>query len=236
MTKDIEAVKACAFDMFGTVFDVHSVVAACRDAFGEEGDEFSKFWRRKQLEYSWLRASMGRFRRFSGVTYDALDTALAVYGRAHDTALRERLIAEYKKVAAFPDAAPSLDALAGLGITRAVLTNGSHDMVNSALAANRLADKFEHTFSAEDVETYKPRPEVYEMARKGLGLEPHEILLVSAHPWDIAGAESFGFQGAWIDRPEAGHHLETLGFDPYYHVNGLDEFADLMAATVKGRP
>ena len=105
-----------------------------------------------------------------------------------------------------------------------------------AVTANGLTDKFEHKFSAEDVETYKPRPEVYEMARKGLGLEPHEILLVSAHPWDIAGAESFGFQGAWIDRPEAGHHLETLGFDPYYHVNGLDEFADLMAATVKGRP
>tara|TARA_B100000614_G_scaffold205871_1_gene187812 strand:- start:118 stop:828 length:711 start_codon:yes stop_codon:yes gene_type:complete len=235
MTKDIEAVKACAFDMFGTVFNVDSVVGTCRDAFGEEGDEFGKFWRRKQLEYSWLRGNMGRFRRFSGVTFDALDTALAVYGRAHDTELRERLIAAYKTVSAFPDAAPALDALGALGMTRAVLTNGSHDMVDSALAANNLTDKFEHKFSAEDVETYKPRPEVYEMARKGLGLEPHEIILVSAHPWDIAGAESYGFQGVWIDRPEAGHHLETLGFDPYYHVRGLDEFAELMAATMKDR-
>jgi len=234
MTKDIQAVRALAFDMFGTVFDVHSVVEACRDAFGEEGDAFSKFWRRKQLEYSWLRAGMGRFKPFSGVTMDSLDTALAVYGRAHDAALRQRLIDQYKKVSAFPDAAPALDAIGLVGLKRAVLTNGSHDMLNSALAAAGLTDKFEAKFSAEDVKTYKPRPEVYEMARNGLGLEPYEIMLVSAHPWDIAGAESYGFQGVWIDRPGSDSHLEKLDFDPYYQVHGLDELADLLTATANG--
>jgi 2-haloacid dehalogenase len=228
MARDISDVKVCAFDMFGTLFDVHSVVGACRDAFGSEGHEFSKFWRLKQLEYSWLRALMGRYAPFWQITCDALEVALREYGREGDHSLRERLLATYKEVRPFPDAAPTLDALAEIWIGRVILTNGSRDMVYSALKAADFTDKFDDVFSVDDIEIFKPSPSVYDMAYRKLGVERHEILMISSHTWDLAGAISYGMQGAWIDRPGAGQHLENLGYDPDYRVTGLEGIVDLI--------
>ncbi|MEW6347768.1 MAG: haloacid dehalogenase type II [Thermodesulfobacteriota bacterium] len=231
MNATMQDVKVCAFDMFGTLFDVHSVVQGCRDAFGPEGEEFSRFWRAKQLEYSWLRALMGRYVPFWQITQDSLDTALRRYGRGGDEGLRARLLTTYKEVRPFPEAAEALDKLAGTGIRRVVLTNGSRDMVNSALAAAAFTEKFEGVFSVDDVRTFKPNPAVYEMAHRGLAVEKHEIVMVSAHPWDLAGAISYGLQGLWIDRPGAGMQLEALGFDPQYRVTDLTGIADLVERT-----
>ena len=228
MSRTVGAVKVCAFDMFGTLFDVHSVVEGCRDAFGPEGEEFSIFWRRKQLEYSWLRALMRRYVPFWQVTQDSLDTALRQYGRGDDTELRQRLLDTYKSVRPYGDAEAALDALAETGIQRVILTNGSRDMMTSALAGVGFTDKFNDLFSVEDVANFKPNPDVYQMAQAKLGVEKHEILLCSSHPWDLAGAISFGFQGVWVDRPGAGHYMETLGFDPDYRVTGLDGVAKMI--------
>lgn len=234
MARDATSVEVCAFDMFGTLFDVHSVVAACRDAFGEEGEDFDALWRRKQLQYSWLRGLMGRYVPFSRVTRDALDTALSVFDRSDDDELRERLMAAYGEVSPYPDARPALRALEEAGVRRVILTNGSRDMVSSTLAAADFEGLFERVFSVEEVETFKPHPEVYRMACRELGLEPERIVLVSSHPWDLAGAVSFGLQGAWVDRPGGEHHLENLGHDPDHVVHGLTELVDLLAPASAG--
>lgn len=224
--KALGAVKACAFDMFGTLFDVHSVVKRCRDAFGEDGDAFSEFWRDNQLKYSWLRALMNRYVPFWQVTCDSLDTALEVYGRAEDQALRQRLLDGYKEVSPYPEVADALDAIARTGVQRVILTNGSKDMMKSALAAAGITDKFDDLFSVEDVATFKPNPLVYQMAQAKLGLEKHEIMLVSSHPWDLAGAGSYGFQGIWIDRPGVGHHPIHVGYGPDHRVEDLNGVAE----------
>ncbi|MFQ5705070.1 MAG: haloacid dehalogenase type II [Gemmatimonadales bacterium] len=231
MTRDINAVKVCAFDMFGTLFDVHSVVQACRDAFGPEGNEFSVVWRRIQLEYSWMRALMERWVPFWQVTCDSLDTTLEVYGRGDDGGLRDRLLGAYKKVSPYPDSGPALEALGEAGVRCVILTNGSRDMVNSALDAAGFKDRFEGVFTVDDIEIFKPSPRVYAMARDGLKLEPEEILMVSSHPWDLAGAISYGFQGVWIDRPGTGHHLEHLGFDPDHRVHTLTGLVKLVSGS-----
>lgn len=228
MARDIGAVQACAFDMFGTLFDVHSVVAACRDAFGSEGEAFSRFWRQKQLEYTWLRALMGRWVPFRQVTADALDTALRHYGRAGEAALGDRLMAAYNRISPYPEAGAALERLAATGVGRVILTNGSRELVQAALATAGFADKFDQVFSVDDVATYKPNPLVYEMAHVRLGLDKRAILMVSSHPWDLAGAISYGFQGVWVDRPGSGGYLERLGYDPDYRVVGLDGLADLI--------
>jgi len=47
-----QAIKALAFDAYGTRFDVHSVIAACEDLFPGQGQALSQTWRQKQLEYT----------------------------------------------------------------------------------------------------------------------------------------------------------------------------------------
>ena len=61
-----------------------------------------------------------------------------------------------------------------------------------------LISYFESVLSAEHVKKYKPCIEVYQWAAKKLGEESHNILMVSAHSWDIAGAANAGMQTAYI--------------------------------------
>ena len=133
-----ETAKACVFDMFGTLFNVHSSVAACQDAFGQEGQEFSAKWRRRQLEYSWLRALMKRYVPFWQLTRDALDVTLQEFDRAGDFDLRDRLLDAYLQIAPYSDAEPALRELRDRGVRAAVLTNGSRDMTESALKTSGL--------------------------------------------------------------------------------------------------
>jgi 2-haloacid dehalogenase len=57
-------IRAIAFEAYGTLFDVHSVIALCNRLFPDQGTELSKLWRAKQLEYTWLRSLMGRYEDF----------------------------------------------------------------------------------------------------------------------------------------------------------------------------
>ncbi len=40
-------IQAIAFDAYGTLFDVHSVIALCNRKFPGQGAELSKLWRAK---------------------------------------------------------------------------------------------------------------------------------------------------------------------------------------------
>jgi 2-haloacid dehalogenase len=61
-------IRAILFDAYGTLFDVHSVIAACERAVPTRGAELSQRWRGKQLEYSWLRGLGERYTPFWNVT------------------------------------------------------------------------------------------------------------------------------------------------------------------------
>ena len=64
------AVKALAFDAYGTLFDVFSVTALCEQLFPGKGTQLAQTWRVKQLQYSLMRSLMGRHRDFWGLTED----------------------------------------------------------------------------------------------------------------------------------------------------------------------
>ena len=50
---DIKRCRAVVFDAYGTLFDVG---APARALLGDRADAVSELWRRKQLEYTWLRS------------------------------------------------------------------------------------------------------------------------------------------------------------------------------------
>ena len=47
---------------------------------------------------------------------------------------------------------------------------------------------------------FKPHPSVYRTAAGLLECEPHEIMMVAAHSFDIMGARACGFRGAFVNR------------------------------------
>lgn len=72
-------IKAYVFDVYGTLFDVFSVKKMCEKLFPEKGEEISQTWRKKQVEYSFLRQLMGTYQPFHEVTRDALRYAIKLH-------------------------------------------------------------------------------------------------------------------------------------------------------------
>jgi 2-haloacid dehalogenase len=194
-----EQIKACVFDAYGTLFDVHSAVGKHRARLGDKADQVSQLWRQKQLEYSWLRSLMHAYISFWRITQDALDYALADAG-IHDDALRDDLANAYLQLTAYAEVSSTLTKLRDGGRKTAILSNGSSDMLQAAVNNANLADQFEAVLSVDEVGIFKPDPRVYQLACNRLSLKPEEIVFLSSNNWDAAGAATFGFRVVWINR------------------------------------
>jgi 2-haloacid dehalogenase len=209
-------IRGYVFDAYGTLFDVHSVVDAGA-AITSDPMALSLAWRAKQLEYTWLRALMGRYEDFWTVTEDALRWTIARLDLRADEAAVRRLMDAYLSLACFPEVPAALAALAPR--PRAILSNGAPDMLAAAVASSGLGPELDHVLSVDAVQTYKPSPAVYALGPQALRLAVAEILFVSSNAWDVAGAKSFGYQVAWCNR--SGAPPEPLGFRADYELSSL---------------
>jgi 2-haloacid dehalogenase len=187
------------FDAYGTLFDVHAAIGRHRAAAGPDADRFSDIWRTKQLEYTWTLTLAGLYADFAALTERALDYAFArVPTVSRD--LRPQLLDAYRRLDAFADAREALGMLKSRGKTLAILSNGTPDMLASIVAAAGLEKTFDAVLSVDALRLYKPRPEVYALATKTLGVTAPDIAFVSSNRWDIMGAVAFGFRPFWVNR------------------------------------
>jgi 2-haloacid dehalogenase len=219
-------VDAVVFDAYGTLFDVNSAAARCREALGPQADAFSATWRRKQLEYSWLRSLMGAHADFWQLTAEALDYACERHAIA-DASLRQRLLETYRELSAYPEVPAMLRAIRDSGFKTAILSNGASAMLQAAVAAAGLAAQFDQVLSVEAVGVFKPHPSVYQLAVDRLGVAAARICFVSSNGWDIAGAAHFGFRAVWINR--AREPRERLPAGPEIELGDLAELPQRVA-------
>jgi len=216
--------KAFVFDAYGTLFDVHSVVEAGRALTGDP-QALSTLWRQKQLEYTWLRALMGRYEDFWAVTEAALRWALGRLGIRAGEAEIARLMEAYLSLATYPEVPDALAAMAGTPL--GILSNGSPKMLAAAVRSSGLEGRLSHVLSVDAVRTYKPSPAVYELGTRAFGLPASDILFVSSNGWDVAGAKAFGYRVCWCNR--LGAPTENLGVTPDLEVPRLDEILTALA-------
>lgn len=196
---DSPAIQAVVFDAYGTLFDVHSAVAREASRVGDGAARLSETWRSKQLQYTWLRSLMGRWVNFEQVTAEALDFALDQEGISDD-GLRQALLTAYDELACYPELPAVLATLGAAGVRTAILSNGSRRMLDAAVAHAGIGDQLAAVLSVDEVGVFKPDPRVYQLAVDRLAVQADEILFVSANGWDAAGASTFGFRVAWVNR------------------------------------
>lgn len=202
------SLEALVFDAYGTLFDVHSVLRRCDSFFADKGAQLSQLWRAKQLEYTWQRSLMQRYAPFSTVTREALAYSCEALGLELTAERMEALMSEYGMLEPFPDVAPALSRFSG--IKTAILSNGSPDMLEPLVKCSGL--RFDAVLSVDELQVYKPAPEVYGLAVSRLNVPRERIGFVSSNGWDALGAKSFGFTALWINR--SGAPLDRLGFRP----------------------
>jgi 2-haloacid dehalogenase len=196
----MQQVKACVFDAYGTLFDVHAAVARHAQAIGPAAEALSRLWRVKQLEYSWVRSLLRRHADFRVCTEDGLDFAMASHGLQARADIRAALLEAYRTLDAYPEASAVLRRLRVAGLRTAILSNGSPAMLDGAVRSAGLADLLDAVVSIEEAGIYKPDPAAYQLVVDRLGLPPPAISFQSSNAWDVAGAAAFGFRVNWINR------------------------------------
>lgn len=221
----LTGIKACVFDAYGTLFDVHSAVGKHRDRLGDIADQVSALWRTKQLEYTWLRSLMGRHADFWQVTREALEFAFEMHGLT-DSALSADLMDAYLQLTCYPEVPRALSELQTRGFELAILSNGTPPMLEAAVKNSHLEEMIPLIFSVETAGIFKPDPRVYQIAVDGLSAKPEGIVFQSSNAWDAAGAAAFGFKVAWVNR--FGQSPERLPGKPDIEIKDLSELPDLL--------
>ena len=225
-------ITTCIFDAYGTLFDV---AAAARQAAAEPGREaFAKVWQKlandwrlKQLQYTWLRAVADAHTDFWRVTQDGLDWALEA-NNLTDPDLRERLLALYWELSAYPEVPAMLSALKKAGLNTAILSNGSPEMLEGAVKSAGLTEVLDDVLSVESIGVFKPHKSVYQLVNKRFSCTTDQVLFVSSNGWDAACATEYGFQCVWVNR--ANEPVDRLPWIPANTLPDLTTIPDLAAA------
>ena len=200
---------AIAFDIYGTLINPHGVVDELTRHLGDRAQAFSNVWRDKQLEYSFRRGLMQRYASFPICTRQALDYTDSLQQTGLDDSVKDSLMQIYRKLPAFDDVPSSLQALSDQGLRLFGFSNGTADAVSGLLQHAQIDEFFEGVVSVDEVQTFKPDPDVYRHFAKVTATDMDRCWLVSSNAFDVIGAISVGMKAAWLQRSD------SVVFDPW---------------------
>ncbi|MDI7861335.1 haloacid dehalogenase type II [Rhizobiaceae bacterium n13] len=206
------SISAYVFDAYGTLFDVHAAARRHAERAGPDYQLLSEIWRAKQLEYSWVRSLMGAYTDFWTLTEQALDYAFQRVPSV-DPALRADLLDAYRTLDCYPEVPAVLRHLKARGARVAILSNGTPEMLKTAVDKAALDTMIDDIISVDAVRIFKTAPAVYDIVTTGYRLYPQSVSFQSSNRWDVAGAAKFGFRTVWINRHGMPDEYRDLGPD-----------------------
>ena len=206
MKPALATVKACVFDVFGTVVDWRSSVIADATSWGQakglsiDWVEFTDRWR---LGY---KPAMDKVRR-GEIPWTKLDDLQRM--------ILEDLLKQYKivglseaekaecahvwrRLKPWPDSVQGLTRLKKKYIISPMSNGNVALMTNLAKFAGLPWDVI---LGSDLVRHYKPDREMYLSAPFFLDLKPEEVMMCAAHVSDLQSARSYGLRTGFICRP-----------------------------------
>lgn len=201
MPSDPDTIDAVAFDSYGTIVDV-AAIAEPLSAHVDNPELVSKLWRERSLSYAMVGNAIEEYDSFYELNRHALRYALETTGVDIDEDEREKLLSTYHELPVFDDVHGGLERLQEAGYDCYVISNGNEEMLESLVDQAGLEGLLEDTISADEVDQFKPEPELYRHAADRIGTPAEEIAFVAAGWWDVPGAINTGMQGIWINRQD----------------------------------
>ena len=217
-------IKAIIFDAYGTLFDVNSAAEKCKSKIGDKWENFANYWRKTQLEYTWLRSLMGRHKDFWQITEDSLDKSMKAF--KIDIGMKNELLDLYKVLSPYPEVKQTLEKLKEKKYKLAILSNGTPALLNELVKSNDLQNLFDDIFSIEEVKIYKPSSKVYDMPIKKYNMKKEDAAFLSANTWDVSGGGNYGFTSVWVNRNN--NIFDNLDYKPKNEISGLNQLLDIL--------
>ena len=217
-------IKAIIFDAYGTLFDVNSAAEKCKSKIGDKWENFANYWRKTQLEYTWLRSLMDRHKDFWQITEDSLAKSMKAFNI--NSEMKNELLDLYKVLSPYPEVKETLKKLKEKKYKLAILSNGTPSLLNELVKSNDLQNLFDDIFSIEEVKIYKPSSKVYDMPVKKYSIKNEEVAFLSANTWDVSGGGNYGFTSIWVNRNK--NIFDNLDYKPKNEISGLNQLIDIL--------
>lgn len=219
-------IDALVVDVLGTLVDEPAgICAGIRELApsldASAVDELLQLWQR-HIDTEQRRILDGSRPYFAsgGLDHEAAQLVADAAGISNPAAVAA-LALSGQRLPAWPDTVLGLARLAK-GFPLIGLSNASR---TSLLEINAHAGlRWHQALSAEDAQTYKPAPSVYELAVAVSGKPPERLLMVAAHAWDLRGAQNIGLRTAYVARPVGDPPAPSDRFD--LHAKDLNDLAD----------
>ncbi len=225
--------KLIAFDAYGTLFDVYSMGELAEELFPGHGQAFALMWRDRQIEYTRLvtmsdpsPGGSKYYLPFWELTLRSLRYVCKRMNLNLTPDYEKRLMDQYAKLTGFKDSLSVLEAIKNKGISTAILSNGSREMLATVVESNGLTAYLDRVVTVEDIRLFKTVPQAYELLLKTFPVTKEEVLFVSSNAWDALAAKWFGFDVFWVNR--LGHPYEEIGEKPNYEGSSLSAVLEVI--------
>lgn len=217
--------KIVLFDAYGTLFKLDIESEQLDLLLGNDKARFLGLWREKLLEYSWLTSLMKNWMPFNSIILKALKHACEVYQvKWNDVA--PVVMNLYENPSLYGDVLQTLEILKAENCTTCIMSNGEYQTLSNAVCSNSIVQLIDRIFSASEVEQFKVSPLVYRMATAHYNIGPSNMFFISSNPWDISGAQHFGYKTIWINRE--GKVFDTLVKGPNFQVQEMGEALEII--------
>ena len=187
-----------AFDVIETLFPLEPVRQRLIDA-GLAG-HLLELWFSRLLRDAFALVASGGYRPFADIASAALRSTA---GSSLSDEAVGTILAGFAELGPHPDVQPAVRLARDAGVRLVTLTNGSARNTATLLRRAGIKDDIEQVLSVDDVQRWKPAPEIYRHAATSTGVPPDRVALVAAHAWDTHGAHQAGLTTGWVARLEA---------------------------------
>ncbi len=228
MMPNFNAVKALAFDYYGTIANKGALSSVVDGHFPGQGDALTKLWFSTCQRYCFQNGMMNRYAPWDELTKAALDYACSDLNIPIPEAVRTELIDADASLPVYAEVHKALPRLAKK-FSLYVLSMGSAWMIKRSQQNAGVDGHFTDIITTEQAKIYKPKLEAYELALRETGLEKNQLGFVSGNSFDVIGSKNFGLPTIWVRRHNQA--LDGLGLEPDLIVDDLLAMADILGAS-----
>ncbi|WP_026877153.1 haloacid dehalogenase type II [Jiangella gansuensis] len=186
-----------AFDVIETLFPLEPLRRRLVRA-GQPGHVL-EVWFARLLRDAFALVATDSYRSFGEIAASALRSSTG--GELDDEQARA-VLAGFAELDPHPDVVPAVELAREARVRMVTLTNGSAQTTSTLLRRAGIAHDIEQVLSVDDVQRWKPAPQIYLHAAHRTDVVPARVALVAAHAWETHGAHRAGLTTGWVARLE----------------------------------
>ena len=221
-----------AFDLFDTILDTSSTEEMLREIVDDHAEKFSGLWKSKRIEYLTRKALMNIPADFEECSKQALDFCCIAFDVYLSGREKKILLKKSYALPAFRDVKKAMKAAKSEGHRIYAFSDGSKSFISDLLHNANLISLFDGVIGAQDAESVKPSPVVYQYFNKCTNSDKNTSWLISGNATDVIGAVTFGMKTIWVQRTSDNVYdpwgIETTGVIGSLHslmdeINGFND-------------